>query len=154
MDQNSEKPELKFEKNKLTLTETVVQIFNLDEAIQRLNQLRKQITEIKQKKATLEEYLKKKKWEEELEMINKTLIKFVELETEWSGLINPRISEIKEEIKKQARKDKIKRGYDRYDDIQEKINIMNQIIGPLASKFEIDMNDNIIMDIKKEFDKI
>src|SRR3990167_8257828 len=91
MDQNSEKPELKFEKNKLTLTETVVQIFNLDEAIQRLNQLRKQITEIKQKKATLEEYLKKKKWEEELEMINKTLIKFVELETEWSGLINPRI---------------------------------------------------------------
>ena len=142
------------EGDKISVNQLIRKIMTTDEAYREFTKMDGELTQLKTQEKQMVEMLEKKKLEADLAMVQDNIVKVEELKVSWGSLVKPKIDEITKKIKHKIREEKIKRGYKRELDTMQKVTMINNIIGPLAEEFDIDMNSPIIGELKKDFDNI
>lgn len=146
-------------KNTPDAEEYIVQVpfvntFSFPQYLNAQNNTRNQLVESKQRAKQLQAQIEQDVLVVQLAELNEGI-------KEQEGIIESNIQledEVKEvvvaQIKKLTRKAKAKRGYDRVTETNDKLNMMNHILGPITNDLGIDINDPMIIRLKREFDKI
>jgi len=142
------------EAEEYTIQVPFVNSFTFPQYLNAQNNTRNQLLEAKQRAKQLEAQIEQDVLVKQLEDVKKGI-------EEQEGIIenNRQLEdEVKEivvtKIKKLVRKEKSKKGYERITDTNDKLNMMNHILGPITNDLGIDINDPLIIRLKREFDKI
>lgn len=144
----------RMEDGKVIVVQEVTRIMVPEESITELQGLQGQIKKAEADKLQIANLIEQKKLETDLEKIKKNLEELQPLFKAWEELNKPLYEDIKVKIKRDVRQEKLKRGYERVEDTNQRINIQNQILGPIANDRGISMQHPVIYEIKKEFDQI
>lgn len=144
----------RMEEGKVVVVQEVARIMTPEESILEFQGLQGQIKKAEADKQQLSNAIQQKKLESDLEKIQKNLEELQPLHKEWEELNKPLHEEIKVKLKREIRKEKAKRGYERVEDTNQRIVLQNQILGPIAAEHNLQMSHLVIHELKKEFDQI
>jgi len=146
--------EVKKEENKIIFHQIVEKRMSLTEAAKELNVLRKELAQLESQYKSMNQAVKENKIEKDMKALKEQSDNLRKTEEQWTKLIAPLINEIRDKIKRKVRKLKLTTGYNRIDNTDLRIIKQNEILAPLCEEFEVDITHPIIMEIKRDFDKI
>jgi hypothetical protein len=144
------------EKNKdeIVFNQGVEKRMKLKESVKELNVMRREKAQLQAQADQMKVALEEKKLETDLEKLQDQIDKLTTAEEKWSKLITPLIDDIRKEITKRIKKEKVKMGWKRVTDGNERFVKMNTILAPICNEYDLDMTHPIIMELKNNFDKI
>lgn len=142
------------EDDKVIVIQEVTRIMSPEESIAELQGLQAQIRKAESDRTQIHMAIDQKRLEGDLQKIEKNLEELQPLFKEWEELNKPLYEELKTKIKRDVRQEKLKRGYERVEDTNQRIVMQNQILGPICNDREIAMGHPVVHEIKKEFDQI
>jgi hypothetical protein len=140
--------------DKIKLTNKVEREVTLKEAVAAWGKTKEQLKDFQDKEKQLKEAVEKKSWVEELSKFEKNIAKCKEIESKWAKVVEPKLKEIKEAMRVKIKTQKANKNWSRLSDPQTKIVEANNILGPLVEEFGLDMKNQVVLELKKEFDSI
>jgi len=128
--------------------------YSLAQFIQAQTHTRNNVMQLKQQEHQLKNQIEQK-------MLQKQLLQTTEKLNETQSILDNNQEMEKEvrdeltlQIKKIVKKEKAKRGYGRIKDTKERLEVQNYILAPICTQMNLEMTDKLIINIKREFDKI
>jgi len=128
--------------------------FTLPEFLKAQLQTRNELMQLKQQEFQLKQQIEQKLQSKQLLQTQDKMKETQSILDDNNDMENEVREEIRLQIKKIVKKEKAKKGYGRIQDTKERLEVQNQILGPICNEMNIDMADKLIINIKREFDKI
>ena len=128
--------------------------FTLPEFLKAQLQTRNELMQLNQQEFQLKQQIEQKLQAKQLLQTQKKIKETQQLLDDNVQMENEVREEIRLKIIRTVKKQKAKKGYSRIQDTKERLEVQNQILGPICNEMNIDMADKLIINIKREFDKI
>ena len=146
--------EVKEENNKITVIQTIFKEMEMPEAIKELQRLKSEMAQLERQREELKKSIEEDKFNKELNKIIESQAELNKLEEDWNNKIKPAIEELAKKAKMKAKVKKAEMGFDRISDNNDKIVKSNRIMGEVANEMELDVQHPVMMEVRKEFDKL
>lgn len=148
----------KFEVNevdgKIVLKQEMTRTMIQEETLREVKGIEGEYIKLNRERENLAKSIENKEWEKTLERQDKALLELLDLKNKCETILKPYVEDLKEQIKKKVREEKISRGYKRIQSKSEKIAVQNQILGPILAEMDLDMGLPLVMEIKQGFDDL
>lgn len=142
------------EGEKVIIMQEVTRTMTTEESIRELQKLQAEIKKAEADKLQLNMAIEQKKLETDLQKIQKNLEELQPFQQQWEEINQPLYEEFKTKLKREIRQEKLKRGYERVQDTNERIVLQNSILGSICNDQGLTMQHPVIHGLKKDFDKI
>ena len=142
------------EEGKVVVMQEITRIMTQEESLKEMQGLQAEIKKAENDKIQITQLIEQKKFEKDLEKIEESLGELKPFLQEWEEVNKPLYEDLKKHLERDVRKEKLKHGYDRVKDTNQKIVLQNQILGPLLEEKGLSMQHPIAHEIKKTFDQI
>ena len=138
----------------VTIKQEIDKSMDLMESLKELEKLKVEVNQIETQVKQIEDAIESKKMEKDLEQSKVNLNQVKDLETKWTAAIMEKRTELVDKMKIKVRVEKTKLRYDPKQKMQEKMQKMSQILGPIANEFSLEMKSEIIQELRRDFDTI
>ena len=125
-----------------------------NDAHKELQTLQQHMLQLQQKKSEIQKQIDDDFLNEQIGIATTNIEKQEELEAKFKALVEPVINQLTATITKKVKKEKAKKGYARVTDMLKKMEMQNQILGPIANELELEMDSGLILNAKRKFDNI
>ena len=140
--------------NKVHVIQKIIKTMSIEESIIEFNKMSQEHMQVQQEKQKLQEYIDNEEADKNMKALIENDKTLVELRNMWEEKTKPLLEDIKKKVKRDIKKEKIKRGYDRVTDTNKKIVERSSILGHVVIEHNLDVTHPIIAEFRKDFDKI
>ena len=150
--------EIKFEVgkegNEIVWRQVVEKRMKLNESVAELRKMGGEMQQLQHQLLQMNEAIKLKKLETDRDALKKQVDNLDKAGKDWNTLVKPLMDKLRKDLRRKVKKSKIKTGYERVKDVNLKIVRQNEILAPLCEKFDIAIDHPMMMEVKRDFDKI
>lgn len=146
--------EVKKEGDNTVVMQVITKTMNAKESISELQKLRTEATQMMQQQEQIRKAIDEKAPEKDLERAIESVEVLRKLEKEWAELAKVDEEKLYQDLKSKVKVAKAEKGFDRIGSEEQKIAVANQILGPIAHEFQLDMAHPVVARIRRDFMKL
>ena len=139
---------------KVVIAQTITKTMEIKEAIPELQKLKQEKTQVEAQKQKLVDYIESEQFNKELNATNENLEALNNLESKWNDIIAPALEKTRAEYKEKILAGKKEEKYDEEEDGTKKILAKNKIMTEVCKEMELDAQDPIVQEVRREFDNL
>lgn len=146
--------EVKRDKDKIVIVQTITKEMSANESIQELAKLRTEATQMMQQKEQIQKAIQDQAPQKDLAKAIESVEILRKLEKKWQILVKEDEELLYQDLRGRVKVAKAEKGFDRISSEDQKIAVANQILGPIANELKLDMTHPVVARIRRDFMKI